>query len=146
MNNIGCQQREQKRLIVILFVDYDQNFGQRGRAAIPNAFGVTEFRVFHDIDHRGGKTIANVTDDNADNWSNEASNTQATYDLTLMDGDSIRFWVEARDIVGHFVRDNVLIYADSSPPIIEDFWLARDGEVNLAVHNSVNLHDMRWDF
>ena len=104
---------------------------------------MTEFRVFHDIDHRGGKTIVNVSDDNSDNWSNELSNTQATYDLTLVDGDSVRFWVEARDIAGHLVRDIVLIHADSSPPIIEDFWLVRDGEVNIAIHNSVDLHDVR---
>ena len=135
--------KEPKVFIIIFFIDYDQNFGKRGRAAIPNTFGVTEFRVVHDIDHRGGRNIVIVSDDNSDNWSSEATNTQATYDLALMDGDSIRFWVEARDLAGHFVRDNVLIHGDSSPPIIEDFWLARDGEVNLAVHNSVNLHDMR---
>ena len=70
-------------------------------------------------------------------------NTQATYDLNLVDGDSIRFWVEARDIAGHFVRDTVLVHADSSPPIIEDFWLVRGNDVNIAVHNSVELHDLR---
>ncbi|XP_038050911.1 uncharacterized protein LOC119724062 [Patiria miniata] len=103
--------------------DYDQNFGQRGRAAVPNALGVTEFRVFYDIDHSGGRTTVNVSDDNSDNWSNEATNTQATYNLALVDGDSIRFWVEARDIAGHFVRDSVLVHADSSPPTIQDFKL-----------------------
>ncbi|XP_038050910.1 uncharacterized protein LOC119724061 [Patiria miniata] len=103
--------------------DYDQNFGQRGRAAVPNALGVTEFRVFYDIDHSGGRTTVNVSDDNSDNWSNEATNTQATYNLTLVDSDSIRFWVEARDIAGHFVRDSVLVHADSSPPTIQDFKL-----------------------
>ena len=84
-----------------------------------------------------------VSNGNSDSWKNEGTNTQATYDLTIRDGDSIRFWVEARDLAGHFVRDNVLVHADSSPPIIENFWLVRDGEVNLAVHNSVSLHEMR---
>ena len=125
-------------------IDYDQNFGQRGRAAIPNALGVTEFRILYDIDHSGGRTTVNVSDDNSDNWSNEATATQATYDLSLVDGDSVRFWVEARDLAGDSVRDSVLVHADSSPPIIEDFWLVRDGEVNLAVHNSADLHDMRY--
>ncbi|XP_071784665.1 uncharacterized protein [Asterias amurensis] len=127
-------------------VDYDQYFGKRGRAAIPNALGITQFRVFSDIDHRGGRSIVNASDDNADHWSNEASNTQATYDLNLIDGDSIRFWVEARDIAGHFVRDTVLVHADSSPPIIEDFWLVRGDDVNIAVHNSVDLHDLSVEF
>ncbi|XP_022103276.1 uncharacterized protein LOC110986013 isoform X2 [Acanthaster planci] len=126
--------------------DYDQNFGRRGRAAIPNALGVTEFRVLHDTDHNGGRTTVNVSDDNSDNWSNEATRTQATYDLRIVDGDSVRFWVEARDLVGHFVRDEVLVHADSSPPIIEDFWLVRDGEVNLVVHNSADLHEMSVAF
>ena len=122
---------------------YDQNFGRRGRAAIPNALGITQFRVINDTDHRGGRSIVNVSIGNAESWRNEGTNTQAAYDLTLVDGDSIRFWVEARDIAGHSVRDNVLVHADSSPPIIENFWLVRDGEVNLAVHNSVSLHEMR---
>ncbi|XP_022107048.1 uncharacterized protein LOC110988105 [Acanthaster planci] len=126
--------------------DYDQNFGQRGRAAIPHALGVTEFRVYYDIDHSGGRTTVAVSDDNSDNWRNEGTSTQATYDLRLVDGDSVRFWVEARDLTGHSVRDSVLVHADSSPPIIEDFWLVRDGEVNLAIHNSEDLHEMSVAF
>ncbi|XP_071798435.1 uncharacterized protein [Asterias amurensis] len=126
--------------------DYDQYFGKRGRAAIQNAFGITQFRVFHDVDHQGGRSIDDASDDNTDHWSNEALNTQATSDLTLVDGDSIRFWVEARDIAGHFVRDSVLVHADSSPPIIEDFWLVRGNDVDIAVHNSVDLHDLRVEF
>ncbi|XP_038077172.1 uncharacterized protein LOC119745020 [Patiria miniata] len=100
--------------------DYDQHFGKRGRAAVPNALGVTKFRVLYDIDHSGGRNPVNVSDDNSDNWSSEGTNTQANYNLTLVDGDSIRFWVEARDLAGHFVRDSVLVHADSSPPVIED--------------------------
>ncbi|XP_022105050.1 uncharacterized protein LOC110986986 isoform X2 [Acanthaster planci] len=126
--------------------NYDQYFGLRGRAGILNKLGVTQFRAFYDIDHSGGKTTIGVSDSNSDNWRNEATNTQATYDLSLVDGDSIRFWVEARDLAGHFVRDNVLVHADSSPPVIEEFWLVRDGEVNLAAHHSVNLHEMRVVF
>ncbi len=87
-----------------------------------------------------------MSDDNADNWSNEASNTRATYDLTLVDGDSIRFWVEARDIAGHFVRDSVLVHADSSPPIIESFWLVWGDDVSTAVNNSTDLQDLRVEF
>ncbi|XP_022103295.1 uncharacterized protein LOC110986023 [Acanthaster planci] len=126
--------------------DYDQNFGRRGRAAIPHALGVTQFRVFYDIDHSGGRTTVAVSDGNSDNWRNEATSTQATYYLRLVDGDSIRFWVEARDLAGHSVRDSVLVHTDSSPPIIEDFWLVRDGEVNLAIHNSDDLHEMSVAF
>ncbi|XP_022102003.1 uncharacterized protein LOC110985345 [Acanthaster planci] len=125
---------------------YDQNFGQRGRESIPNALGVTQFRAFRDIDHSGGRTTVTVSDDDSDNWSNEGTSTQATYDLSLVDGDSVRFWVEARDLAGDFVRDSVLVHADSSPPIIEDLWLVRDGEVNLAVHNSADLHEMSVTF
>ncbi|XP_038077173.1 uncharacterized protein LOC119745021 [Patiria miniata] len=103
--------------------DYDQHFGKRGRAAVPNALGVTEFRVLYDIDHSGERNAVNMSDDNSGNWSSEGTNTQASYNLTLMDGDSIRFWVEARDLADHFVRDSVLVHADSSPPVIEDLLL-----------------------
>ena len=122
--------------------DYDQNFGQRGRAGIPNALGVTKFLVWHDVDHEGGRTVANASDDRSDNWSDEGASTRATYRLSLVDGDSVRFWVEARDIAGHSLRDSVLVHTDASPPVIEDFWLVRDGEVNLALHNSEELQDI----
>ncbi|XP_038071216.1 uncharacterized protein LOC119740085 [Patiria miniata] len=116
--------------------DYDQNFGRRGRAAVPNALGVTEFRVLHAIDHSGGQTIVNASSDGSHNWSNESTNTQATFDLTLVDGDSIRFWVEATDIAGHSVKDGVLTHVDSSPPVIDD------GDGNLAVPSSADLDNV----
>ncbi|XP_022088082.1 uncharacterized protein LOC110977874 isoform X2 [Acanthaster planci] len=108
--------------------DYDQYFGQRGREAIPNAGGVTEFRVLFDIDQTSGTTIVEPSIDNSDTWLNVGTDTNLIYtnQTSVRDGDSIRFWVEARDLAGHFSRDNLLIHVDSSPPVIEDVGLVVD--------------------
>ncbi|XP_022088109.1 uncharacterized protein LOC110977889 isoform X2 [Acanthaster planci] len=115
---------------------YDQNFGLRGRAAIPNALGVTQFRVLYDIDHSGGRTIVNASRNDSDDWRNLNTTTQVTYDLSLVDGDSIRFWVEARDVTGHSLRDTVLTHVDSSPPVVDG------GDGTLAVPSSADLDNV----
>ncbi|XP_038051051.1 uncharacterized protein LOC119724185 [Patiria miniata] len=117
----------------IIDADYDQNFGKRGRAGVPNALGVRKFRVFSDVDHSGGRTINNASDDKSDHWNHVGVYTNAFVFRRLVDGDSIRLWVEARDIAGHYVRDSVLVHVDSSPPVIEDTKIAVT-EFAISVH------------
>ena len=42
------------------------------------------------------------------------------------------------------ITDSVLVHVDSSPPIIEDVWLTRDGHTQLTVHHSEDLFDLRY--
>ena len=63
--------------------------------------------------------------------------------ITRVDGDSVRVYVKAFDVMGNTAEDNVLVHIDSSPPLIHDVWLTRDGEKQLAVHNSIDLFEMR---
>ena len=112
-------------LFEILSADYDQNSGRRGRAAIPNAQGVTEFRVLIDNDRNGG-TIVDPSDDDSANWTAAGTDTHRFHQLLARDGSSVRFWVEARDLAGHFARDSFQFWSDSTPPVVYDIKMVID--------------------
>ena len=69
-----------------------------------------------------------------------------TVDVPRADGDSVRMWVRATDVMGNTKTDSVLVHVDSSPPVIQDVWLFRHGRTQLAVHHSLDLFDMRLAF
>ena len=58
------------------------------------------------------------------------------------DGDTIRVYVKAFDIVGNTAVDSVLVHVDTSHPVIDHIWLTKDGYKQLAVHNSMDLSEM----
>ena len=66
-----------------------------------------------------------------------------TIDVPRADGDSVRVWVRATDVMGNTKIDSVLVHVDSSPPVIKDVWLSRHGRTQLAVHHSVDLFNMK---
>ena len=41
-------------------------------------------------------------------------------DIPRADGDSVRVWVRATDVMGNTKTDSVLVHVDSSPPVIQD--------------------------
>ena len=63
--------------------------------------------------------------------------------VTREDGDSVRIWVQASDVMGNTAADYVLVHVDSSPPIIEDVWLERHGIGELAVHSFKDLSEAK---
>ena len=58
------------------------------------------------------------------------------------DGDSIRVWVKAYDVMQNTAVDSVLVHVDSSPPIVDGMWLNRYGNYQLAVHNHTDIFEM----
>ena len=66
-------------------------------------------------------------------------------DIPRSDGDSLRMYLKALDVVGHETVDSVLVHVDSSPPRITNIGLTKDGQTLLAVHNSKDLFDMTLD-
>ena len=90
----------------------------------------------------GGASITTPSVTDRSTWIDEDLNTDSMYDIDLVDGDSVRLWVWAKDIVNQTNEDEVLVHFDSSPPEITDFWLVHDGEVDVFVHNLLELHEM----
>ena len=90
----------------------------------------------------GGASITTPSQSDRSTWVDEANNTDSMYNINLVDGDSARFWVWAKDIVNQTNENEVLVHFDSSPPEIIGFWLVHDEEVDVYVHNLLELHEM----
>ncbi|XP_072048763.1 uncharacterized protein [Amphiura filiformis] len=120
-------------------ITYDQDFGLRNRMEIPNSNGITSFRVEFSV----FRPLLGIVTDSSSNLP--GTTTQVSENFNFEDGDRLTFTITARDFVDNVKREPVDIFVDSSPPVISDLWLVRDG-MHLAVHYSHNLHDMRADF
>ncbi|XP_078658227.1 uncharacterized protein LOC144903711 [Branchiostoma floridae x Branchiostoma belcheri] len=117
---------------------------ERSRQAIPNAYGITKVETVFSVDHNGGRSI--TTPPNT--WTTVPDVTAEGVDLDIprVDGDSVRLWVQAYDVVDNSVQEEVLLHVDSSPPVVQNFWLNRHGVPALAVHHSSDLFTMRFEF
>ncbi|WAR04893.1 hypothetical protein MAR_020262 [Mya arenaria] len=62
--------------------------------------------------------------------------------IEMKDGKRVTFSVRGYDVVGAYAEDNVTVWIDTSPPIIENLWLTRGDIVNISVHNATELADM----
>eukprot|EP00058_Branchiostoma_floridae_P007081 XP_002592569.1 hypothetical protein BRAFLDRAFT_118907 [Branchiostoma floridae] len=89
------------------------------------------------VDHQGGTTKTPGA------WTNVDDLHTGSQSLTIsrVDGDTVTTYIRATDILGNQQTDNVTIHIDSTPPIIEDFWLEKNGVEGITVHNSRDLYD-----
>ena len=71
---------------------------------------------------------------------------EASLAIPRSDGDSVRIYVKAVDVMGGAAVDSVLVHVDSSPPVIEAMGLTRHGHPTIAVHHSTDLSDMKYAF
>lgn len=58
------------------------------------------------------------------------------------DGKQITFFIRGYDVMGSSAEDNVTIWIDKSPPIIENVWLTRGDNLNISVHNVIGLEEL----
>jgi hypothetical protein len=61
--------------------------------------------------------------------------------INRRDGDSIRVWIKARDVMNNTAVDEILIHVDSSPAEITNIGLSYNGKKQLAVHNKIELYE-----
>ncbi|XP_070571273.1 uncharacterized protein [Ptychodera flava] len=107
--------------------DYEEVTGQppetRSREAIPNINAIVRFEVDYARDHQGGRSIVTPPG----NWLDvdDTLIEGQAFDIPRIDGDSIRIWVRASDVMGNENRDDVLLHIDSSPPLLHDVFLTR---------------------
>jgi hypothetical protein len=94
-----------------------------------------------------------------DKWS-PTSNQSSTYqeipdviaqqvvltELQIEDGDTVEVSVLAEDINGNTIDDSFRVFVDSSPPILQNLWLVKDGYKQLFIHTSKDLTEMDFVF
>ncbi|XP_077866322.1 uncharacterized protein LOC144354078 [Saccoglossus kowalevskii] len=132
--------------------EYDELHGTppttRSREPILNIYGIVKFQIAYAIDHNGGSSLTQPPN----NWMDIALSVrsyiydEALLDLPREDGDAVRIWVKAFDVLDNTVIDNTTVHIDSSPPVIGDIYLAKNGMDYLTVHSSVDLFDMKVMF
>ena len=67
-------------------------------------------------------------------------------DTTVADGDTLEITIKAIDIMNNTLDDSITLYVDSSPPIVEEMYLMKDGYRYLFVHNTTDLSEMDMVF
>ena len=75
------------------------------------------------------------------------SNIHNQYDLLTVnwaDGDMLNAVVRPIDIFDKYIQENVTVYRDASPPVIEDLWLTRGDRLNISVHRIEDFRDMTY--
>ena len=72
---------------------------------------------------------------------------QLTLNESLVeDGDTLEITLRAIDIMNNTLEDSITLYIDSTPPVIKDMYLMKDGYRYLFVHNTTDLSDMDMVF
>lgn len=96
----------------------DDNDGLRTLKSIENRHGIVRVQTVFKRDKDGGKTITQVPSVGWENAMNYLAE-QASLNIPRLDGDSIRIWVKAYDVLDNSATDSILVHVDSSPPVIE---------------------------
>ncbi|XP_046572318.1 uncharacterized protein LOC124280399 isoform X5 [Haliotis rubra] len=124
--------------------DYDDNDGSRDTGEVRNAQGITRFLTSYKVDHQGGSSINSPPAVNL--FTSQGLSQSQTITPSLVDGDTVRFWVRAYDIRREFLEEQVTVHIDTSPPVIENLWLNRSGSLNISMHRLEELHDVIFEF
>ncbi|XP_071084119.1 uncharacterized protein [Haliotis cracherodii] len=124
--------------------DFDDNEGDRRVAAINNVQGVTRFLSSYKVDHKGGSSIVSPPD--GDEFTSQGLRQSQTIKPSVVDGDTVRFWVRAYDIKSDMKEESVTVNIDTSPPVIENLWLTRGDRLNISVHNVEEFAEMTMEW
>ncbi|XP_046562886.1 uncharacterized protein LOC124271770 [Haliotis rubra] len=123
---------------------YDDKEGDRSVAAINNVQGVTQFLSSYKVDHQGGSSITSPPADSL--FTSQALSQSQTITPSLVDGDTVRFWIRAYDIRREFLEEHVTVHIDTSPPVIENLWLTRGDRLNISVHGAEEFSEMTMEW
>lgn len=58
------------------------------------------------------------------------------------DGDKLDIQIRAIDVLGSFDDEYLTVYKDTSPPVVDNLWLTRDGRTDIYVHNIEDFTQM----
>lgn len=65
-----------------------------------------------------------------------------TLSVTWVDGNKLVATVKAIDVLGKTLEEEVTVYRDATPPVIEDLWLTRGDRLNVSVHRLEDFAEM----
>ncbi|WAQ93664.1 TIE2-like protein [Mya arenaria] len=95
----------------------DDDEGERTRQAIPNYHGIVQFEVAYE---------QSASEEVPTGWSVVGLHERTSSQRTLENGDRLRVWIRATDVMGNTRTDSTLMRIDGSPPTISTNFLASD--------------------
>ena len=120
---------------------FEQESGELPVSGTDNVDGVVDFRYrYYKISEGGDEEIE---------WTavpHPLSQTITLSNISIADGDSVGISIKAIDVMNNTLDDDITVYVDSSPPIIDEIYLVKDGFRYLFVHDSTDLSEMNMTF
>lgn len=99
--------------------------------------GCVDFMVSYEVDTGSGerdfRTLTSV--DDIQKQSEELR-------VVWLDGDRLDVTVRAVDIFNKTLDENVTVFRDATPPVIENLWLTKDDRLNISVHSLEDFTQM----
>ncbi|XP_052809614.1 uncharacterized protein LOC128238075 [Mya arenaria] len=115
----------------------DDDKGDRSRQAIPNYHGIVKFEVAYDQSVSEEMPTAG--------WSKITLQERISTQRILVDGDRLRVWVRATDVMGNTKTDSTFMRIDGSPPTISSE-NSSDHSIKLNVVDGAYKHASRVNF
>ena len=120
---------------------FDQTTGLLPVSGTDNVDGIVEFQYSFtkvsptSADTEGFKVVSPVT-----------SQRITLAELSIEDGDQVDIFIKATDYRRQERTEHIHVDVDSSPPLLQNIWLTKDGYKQLFVHNSTDLAKMELKF
>ena len=124
-------------------------FDDDDRFGVPNALGITQLSYTYVIDQEGGNSAISMTQPSSfPHRTSDLALTSVDVYPIVKDGDSVSIWFEARDFKANPpAYEKVLVHIDSSPPVVENLGLVKEGVSGLIwLHGTNSLLDLNITF
>ena len=120
---------------------FEQETGELPVNGTPNVHGIVKFMYKYHKTSRHGDEVTTFAD-----VPNTLLQKLSLHETSIHDGDTMHITIKAIDIMNNTHMDSIILYIDSSTPIIEDIYLMKDGYRYLFVHNETDLSKMNMVF
>ncbi|KAK3088866.1 hypothetical protein FSP39_024768, partial [Pinctada imbricata] len=112
---------ESKTIEKIVPQKFEDNNGKRSLKGIENIHGIVRFQYAFKKDSHGGSD-SQIAPNKSSDWVDVTNfmREEVTFTAARSDGDTIRIWIKAFDVMGSSNIDSVSVHFDSSPPAITD--------------------------
>ncbi|KAJ8310213.1 hypothetical protein KUTeg_012078 [Tegillarca granosa] len=107
---------------------FDDQEGRRTLKAIPNVNGILRYSIAYQSDHFGGKKLGSEPDTSSIKWIEVSKPLDEVYSFqtNVGNGDTLRVWVKAYDVMNNTKVDYTDVSFDSTMPEIENTEFVRN--------------------
>ncbi|XP_076085327.1 uncharacterized protein LOC143056126 [Mytilus galloprovincialis] len=113
---------------------YEDLYGERTNVRINNVNGIVNFQVSYEVESTDLKHTS-FKDSRPFTSVSDIENQFDVLTLNWTDGDRLTATVKAIDILDKTDQETIIVYRDTTPPIIENLWMTKGDRLNISVHS-----------